>query len=104
MGSHSLKEELIKNLEERHDARKKFNETQNVIAACRTRDSYFEAFIQDLSSSGVFIKTNKNLFAGEEIAMTFTFPKTLKTIMVTGEIVRISYDGAGVKFNIFFKD
>ena len=104
MKGHSLKEELIKNLEERHDSRKKFNETQSIIAACRTRDSDFEAFIQDVSSSGAFIKTNKNLFAGEEIAITFTFPKTQKTIMATGEIVRISYDGAGVKFNIFFKD
>ena len=78
--------------------------TQPIIAACRTRDSNFDAFIQDVSSSGVFIKTTKNLLAGQEIAMTFTFPKTQKTIMATGEIVRSSYDGAGVKFNIFFKE
>jgi Tfp pilus assembly protein PilZ len=77
---------------------------QPIIAACRTRDSDFDAFIQDVSSSGVFIKTTRNLLTGQEIAMTFTFPKTQKTIMATGEIVRSSYEGAGVKFKIFFKD
>ena len=104
MENYSLKDEIIKNLEERQDSRKKFHMAQPIIAACRTRDSDFDAFIQNVSSSGVFIKTTKNLLAGQEIAMTFTFPKTQKTIMATGEIVRSSYDGAGVKFKIFFKD
>ena len=104
MENYSLKAEIIKNLEERQDSRKKFQMNQPVIAACRTRDSKFDAFIQDVSSSGVYIKTPRNLFAGQEIAMTFTFPQAQKTIMATGEIVRISYDGAGVKFTIFFND
>ena len=104
MENYSLNDEIIKNLEERQDSRKKFNATQPVIAACRTKDFDFEAFIENLSSSGVFIKITRHLFVGQEIAMTFTFPKTQKTIMATGEIVRISCDGAGVKFNIFFKD
>ncbi len=103
MENYSLKDEIIKNLAERQDSRKKFNGIQPVIAACRTRNSDFEAFIKNVSSSGVFIKTSKQLLTGQEIAMTFTFPKTQKTIMATGEITRISYDGAGVKFNIFFK-
>lgn len=104
MENYSIKEEIIKNLEERLDSRKKFNATQPVIADCRTHDANFEAFIQDVSSSGVFLKTSRSLYAGQEIAMTFTFPYAQKPIMVTGEIVRISYDGAGVKFKIFFKD
>ncbi len=104
MENYSLKDEIIKNLEERLDSRKKFHVPPPVIAACRTKDSDFEAFIQDVSSSGVFIKTTKNLLTGQEIAMTFTFPQAQKPIMVTGEIVRISYDGAGVKFKIFFKE
>ena len=56
-----------------------------------------------MSSSGVFIKTGKHLSAGQEIAMKFMFPKTRKTIMATGQVVRTSPDGAGIKFNIFFK-
>ncbi len=104
MENYSLKDEIIKNLEERLDSRKKFHATQPVIAACRTSDSDFEAFIQDVSSSGVFIKTTKNQLTRQEIAKTIALPQAQKTIMVTGEIARISYDGAGVKFKIFFKE
>lgn len=91
------------NFEGRRDARKRFNEIQPVVAVCRTMDSDFEAFIQDVSSSGVFIKTGRPLLTGQEIAMTFMFPKTKKPIMATGEIVRVSYGGVGIKFKIFFK-
>ena len=99
---HSQNERVV-NLEGRRDARKRFDEIQPVLAACQTMDSDFEAFIQDVSSSGVFIKTSRPLFTGQEIAMTFMFPKTQKPIMATGEIVRVSYRGVGVKFKIFFK-
>ena len=36
--------------------------------------------------------------------MKFSFPKAKNTIMATGEIVRASGKGVGVKFKIFFKD
>ena len=91
------------NFEGRRDSRKKLDEIQPVVAVCQTKDSDFEAFIQDVSSSGVFIKTSRPLLTGQEIALTFMFPKTLKPIMATGEIVRVSYRGVGVKFKIFFK-
>lgn len=93
----------VQNLEGRRDARKRFNELQPIVAVCRTMDSDFEAFIQDVSSSGAFIKTSRPLLTGQEIAMTFLFPRTQKPIMATGEIVRVSYRGVGVKFKIFFK-
>ena len=103
MENYNSQNERVVNLEGRRDARKRFDEIQPVVAACQTMDSDFEAFIQDVSSSGVFIKTSRPLFAGQEIAMTFMFPKTQKPIMATGEIVRVSYRGVGVKFKIFFK-
>jgi len=95
--------EQLPSLEARQDARKRFNEIQPIIAACRTMDSDFKAFIQDVSSSGAFIKTSRPLLAGQEIAMTFIFPGAGKPVMATGEIVRVSYGGVGVKFKIFFK-
>jgi len=103
MENYNSQNERVVNLEGRRDARKRFDEIQPVLAACQTMDSDFEAFIQDVSSSGVFIKTSRPLFTGQEIAMTFMFPKTQKPIMATGEIVRVSYRGVGVKFKIFFK-
>ena len=103
MENYNSQNERVVNLEGRRDARKRFDEIQPVLAACQTMDSDFEAFIQDVSSSGVFIKTSRPLFTGQEIAMTFMFPKTQKPIMATGEIVRVSYKGVGVQFKVFFK-
>jgi hypothetical protein len=95
--------EQLPSFEARQDARKRFNEIQPIIAVCRTMDSDFKAFIQDVSSSGAFIRTSRPLLAGQEIAMTIIFPRTRKPVMATGEIVRVSYGGVGVKFKIFFK-
>jgi Tfp pilus assembly protein PilZ len=103
MHNYTSPSEPAPNVEARRDARKRFNEIQPIVAACQTMDSDFEAYITDVSSSGVFIRTSRPLLAGQEIAMTFIFPKTHKPIMATGEIVRVSYGGAGVKFKIFFK-
>jgi hypothetical protein len=103
MENYTSQSAQVQNFEARRDARKRFNEIQPIVAVCRTMDSDFEAFIRDVSSSGVFIKTSNPLLAGQEIAMTFVFPGTQKPIMATGEIVRVSYGGAGVKFKIFFK-
>jgi hypothetical protein len=95
--------EQLPSLEARQDARKRFNEIQPIVAVCRTMDSDFKAFIQDVSSSGAFIRTSRPLIAGQEIAMTFIFPRARKHVMATGEIVRVCYGGVGVKFKIFFK-
>jgi len=103
MENYTSQSERVQSFDARRDTRKRFNEIQPVVAVCRTLDSDFEAPIQDLSSSGVFIKTSRPLFAGQEIAMTFVFPKTREPIMATGEIVRVCYRGVGVKFKIFFK-
>ena len=94
----------LENLEERKDARKKISEFQPIMADCQTMDSNFEASIQNFSSAGVFIKTSKKLSIGQEIAITFNFPQTRQPIMVNGEIVRLTRDGAGVKIKMFFKE
>jgi hypothetical protein len=103
MENYASQSAQVKNFEGRRDARKRFHELQPIVAVCRTMDSDFEAPIEDVSSSGVFIKTSRPLLTGQEIAMTFVFPKTQEPIMATGEIVRVSYRGVGVKFKIFFK-
>lgn len=91
--------ELVKN---RKDARKLFEEDQPIIVSCETSDAEFNASIQDISGSGIFIKTTKPLSIGQEIAMTFKFPKSQKPIMVTGEVVRTTRSGAAVEFKVFF--
>lgn len=91
--------ELVKN---RKDARKLFEEDHPIIVNCKTADAEFNASIQDISGSGIFIKTTRPFSIGQEIAMTFKFPKSPKPVMVTGEVVRTTRSGAAVEFKIFF--
>jgi len=104
MFNHIRQNGQMKILDERKDARKKLNEIQPIVAACKTKDCDFQASIDDVSSNGVFIKTRRHLSTGQEIAMKFSFPKVKNIIMATGEIVRASGKGVGVEFKILFKD
>jgi Tfp pilus assembly protein PilZ len=103
MYSHFISNNQTESIERRKDARKKVNSSQLVIANCRTMEGGFQAPINNISSGGVFIDTRHRLFAGQEIAMKFDFPDTSSTIMANGEIVRTSFEGAGVRFRMFFK-
>lgn len=94
----------LNHIRERKDARKKLMGTEPIVAECTTMDASFQAGIQDVSSTGVFVITNRKLKFGQEIALTFTFPQTGQTIKATGEIVRITPEGAGVELKLFFKE
>ena len=103
MYSYSIPNSQTENLERRKDARKNVNTTELLVANCRTMDSDFQAPIENVSSGGVFLNTNQRLFVGQEIAMKFDFPDAGNTIMANGEIVRTSFEGAGIRFRMFFK-
>ncbi len=104
--THDLRNTVVQNrqikiIDRRKDTRIKFNQPLPMVN-CQAKDGYFKASITNLSSNGVFIRTHRPFFAGEEIAMTFTFPISRNAKMVTGEIVRISEEGIGVVFKVFF--
>jgi len=63
-------------------------------------DRYYRDFIQDMSGSGVFIKTSQTFSVGQTILMTFMTPDNQKPFRIKGEIIRIHEDGIGVKFKI----
>ena len=63
-------------------------------------DRYYRDFIQDMSGSGVFIKTSQTLSVGQTILMTFMTPDNQKPFRIKGEIIRIHEDGIGEKFKI----
>lgn len=92
-----------RHLERRKDARKNVNGSRLVVADCRTMEGGFQAPINNISSGGIFIDTRQRLFAGQEIALKFDFPEAGSTIMANGEIVRTSFEGAGIRFRMFFK-
>jgi hypothetical protein len=102
MSSFFLKKKPVKNTEERISGRKRFTQILPT-AQCQTWDGDFQAPVYNISSSGAFIKTSQRFFIGQEIAMKITFPATMETHLVTGEIARTTAFGAGVKFKIFFK-
>ena len=89
---------------QRKDSRKSFVKNQLLTAKCETIESMFSASVQDLSPGGAFIYTKKKLTLGQEIAMTIQLPNAEEFLMATGEIIRISFDGYGVKFKIIFNE
>ena len=102
MDSLFIKKKRAKRIEERNSGRKRFTQILPT-AQCQTWDGDFQAAVCNISSGGAFIKTSQRFFIGQEIAMKITFPATMETHLVTGEIARITPSGAGVKFKIFFK-
>jgi len=59
----------------------------------------FSNFIQDISTTGVFIETSESFTVGQELLMTFSFPGREDSFKIDGEITRITPEGIGVKFN-----
>ena len=102
MGSFLPNKRPVEIAEERNYGRIRFNHNMPT-AHCQIMDGDFEAPVSNISSNGAFINTIQNFFIGQEIAMKITFPATMETHLVTGEITRITPAGAGVKFKIFFK-
>ena len=101
--SYSKKWHILNKIEGREYGRKRFSEIKPT-ANCKTRDCDFNAPVCDISSNGAFIRAGGEFSVGQEVAMTITFPTTGESHMVTGEIVRVSPDGLGVNFKVFFKD
>jgi len=63
-------------------------------------DHYYRDFIQDISETGLFIKTSNIFSVGQTIVMTFISPDQQKPYKINGEIIRVHTDGIGVKFKI----
>lgn len=71
-----------------------------MIADYSVNDQYYRDFIQDISESGVFIKTSQTFSPGQKIQMTFMSPDYQKPFKIKGEIVRVHTAGVGIKFII----
>ena len=91
---HEFKEE--KHGKPRNNDRKEFS----MIVDYSVNDRYYRDFIQDISESGLFIKTPQTFSAGQKIKMTFMSPDYQKPFKIKGEIVRVHTAGVGVKFII----
>jgi Tfp pilus assembly protein PilZ len=63
-----------------------------------TYDRVYSNTIKNISQRGVFIETQRPLFVGEELTMSFSMPGFGKPLKVKGEIVQVSRSGIGVEF------
>ena len=63
-----------------------------------TYDRVYSNTIKNISQKGVFIETQRPLFVGEELIMSFATAGFGKTLKVKGEIVQVSRSGIGVEF------
>ena len=93
---------LLKELKERiYRERRKYNRIDFfTIIDYSAGDQYYRDFIQDMSNSGIFIKTSQKFSVGQIIRMIFMSRDYQKPFKINGEIVRVSPDGIGVKFKI----
>jgi uncharacterized protein (TIGR02266 family) len=93
---------LLKDLEERlfKDRRKHKRKPFFMVVDYSTHDRAYKDYIQNISAGGVFIETRMPLSVGQVISLSFPLPDYQKYIKITGEVVRVSPQGIGVKFRM----
>ena len=94
--------QLLKDLEARQSKERRHFDRKDFLTIIdySVGDRYYRDFIQDISASGVFIKTSHKFSVGQPILMTFMSPDNQKPFRIIGEIMRAQEDGIGVAFNI----
>jgi len=97
---------LLKELEERlsKGRRKHEREPFFMVVDYSVEDRFYKSYIQNISAGGVFIKTRMPFKAGQEASLTFPLADYQKYIKITGEIVRVTPQGIGVKFKMVNQD
>ena len=99
MSDAEIREFYQKVKEKQHGKQRKYDRKEfSMIVDYSVNDRYYRDFIQDISESGLFIKTPQMFSAGQKVKMTFMSPDYRKPFKIKGEIVRVHEDGVGVKF------
>ncbi|MEE8553231.1 MAG: PilZ domain-containing protein [Desulfobacterales bacterium] len=94
--------QLLKELEKRQTSERRKYHRKDLfrIIDYNVGGQYYRDLIQDISGSGVFIKTVHTFSVGQSIIMTLMSPISQKLFKIIGDIVRVRTDGIGVKFKI----
>jgi Tfp pilus assembly protein PilZ/uncharacterized membrane protein YuzA (DUF378 family) len=87
------------------DTREHKRKKVSIEAEYTCGDDRFKDSIENISNSGVFIKTDEIFSVGQEITLSFSIPKSLSgpklklndKLNIDGEIVRIEPDGVGIR-------
>jgi Tfp pilus assembly protein PilZ len=63
-----------------------------------TYDRVYSNYIKNISRNGLFIETQRPLFVGEEVLMTFRLKGFEKPVKIKGEVAHATRSGIGVEF------
>ena len=63
-----------------------------------TYDRVYSNYIRNISRNGLFIETQRPLFVGEEVLMTFRMKGFDKPVKIKGEVAHATRSGIGVEF------
>ena len=92
--------QLLRELDEGKDRKLRQHDRKTffMIVDYMVEGRYFRDFMQDMSDTGVFIKTSQNVALGQKILMTFMSPDNQQPFKINGKVVRLTSEGVGVKF------
>lgn len=60
---------------------------------------FYRDFITDISSTGIFLSTNKDFSSGQKVTMALPLPGRKGEFKLTGTVVRAAENGVGIKFD-----
>jgi len=72
--------------------------TCSIPVSYATYDRVYSNIIKNISQKGVFIETQRPLFVGEELILSFSITGFGTPLKIKGEIVQVSRSGIGVEF------
>ena len=81
-----------------HERRSNIRKSCKIPVRYATYDRIYSNDIINISQNGVFIKTSKPLFVGEEILMNFELKGFNEPLKLMGEVVHANRTGIGVQF------
>jgi len=72
--------------------------TCSIPVSYASYDRVYSNTIKNISQKGVFIETQRPLFVGEELTLSFSITGFGTPLKIKGEIVQVSRSGIGVEF------
>jgi hypothetical protein len=85
------------NLDEDETIRQIQRKSCRLRAVCVLDASTFDGVITDISTVGMFIKTERSFPAGKSIRVSCRLPGTDRALIVRGKILRVESSGIGIR-------
>jgi len=92
---------ILKNIERKYNKGKRGSSRKSYFmdVVFATDDRAIKGFIQNISNEGILIESKGTFHVGQKLTMTFVLFNKKGPVKITGEIVRISSEGLGIKFS-----